>query len=268
MAAPEERRFIEMAQTEERQSCGTIRPAPVLAGNQATGTLKIIALVFMMVDHMGKMLFPAIPEMRVLGRIAFPLYCWCLVVGACYTRSMPKYMLRLLIVGLISQPLYKLALNHTWLEPNIFLTLLIALMGLWGIREKKYGSEWWAPPLTLILAELLNTNYGWKGIIIVYLLYAVREQKGGVAAVMTAFCLFWGSNTSNVTSLFGLSLKPLLGLRGVGTVLTPFLRLQGLALLALPFMLIPMKNIRMPAWLSYAIYPLHLLVLYGLEQII
>ena len=37
-----------------------------LAGNTATGALKLIALCFMMIDHMGKMLFPQVPEMRIL----------------------------------------------------------------------------------------------------------------------------------------------------------------------------------------------------------
>ena len=98
-----------------------------LAGNTATGALKLIALCFMMIDHMGKMLFPQVPEMRILGRIAFPLYAWCMVVGFHYTRNPWRYALRILLVGLVSQPLYMVALNHTWHEPNIFLTLFFAL---------------------------------------------------------------------------------------------------------------------------------------------
>ena len=43
------------------------------AGNTATVWLKIIALAFMFIDHAGKMLFPAVPEMRILGRVAFPV---------------------------------------------------------------------------------------------------------------------------------------------------------------------------------------------------
>ena len=53
------------------------RRNPAIAGCTATGVLKILALVFMFIDHAGKMLFPQIAEMRMLGRIAFPLYCWC-----------------------------------------------------------------------------------------------------------------------------------------------------------------------------------------------
>ena len=89
-------------------------PVPVTgrpAGNTATTWLKIIALVFMFIDHAGKMLFPNIPEMRMLGRIAFPIYVWCMIVGFWRTRSVLKYLLRILLVGALSQPLYVLALD-------------------------------------------------------------------------------------------------------------------------------------------------------------
>ena len=46
-----------------------------IAGNTATGTIKVLALALMFVDHSGKMLFPGVMEMRMLGRAAFPLYC-------------------------------------------------------------------------------------------------------------------------------------------------------------------------------------------------
>ena len=240
----------------------------VLAGNTATGTIKWIALIFMMIDHSGKMLFPGVPEMRMLGRIAFPLYCWALVVGCEFTSSMPRYLLRILITGVISQPLYMIALNHTWQEPSVFLTLFLAMLGLWGIREKKWGSQVWAPPVVMVLAVVTHADYGWKGVLLVFLLYAVRERKGAIAAVMIAYCLYWGSTSSTVSSIFGLPLKPLLSLPAVGTILSPFFRLQGMAVLALPLLILPMENIRMPKILGYLLYPLHLLVLWGLEQIL
>ena len=81
------------------------------AGNTATVWLKIIALVFMFIDHSGKMLFPGAAEMRILGRIAFPVYVWCMIVGFRRTRSVPRYLLRILLVGLIAQPFYVLLDN-------------------------------------------------------------------------------------------------------------------------------------------------------------
>ena len=90
------------------------RPLPRIAGCTETGLLKLLALVFMFMDHSGKMIFGNMMELRLLGRLAFPIYCWCLVVGAHYTRSFVKYALRLLGLFVVSQVLYMVALNHSW----------------------------------------------------------------------------------------------------------------------------------------------------------
>ena len=238
------------------------------AGNTATTWLKIIALVFMFIDHAGKMCFPAVPEMRILGRIAFPIYAWCMIVGFHYTRSVPKYLLRILITGLVSQPLYMLALNHTWRQPNIFLTLFLGLCALWGIREKKYLSQIWAPVAAMALAIFLGADYGWRGVLLFIMLYAVQESRPGIAAVMVAYFLFWGSSYSITKSLFGIPIN----MDALPTVLSQplsaFLRMETYALLALPFILIPFKkDLKLPRWVGYALYPAHLAALYALEQI-
>ena len=238
------------------------------AGNTATVWLKIIALVFMFIDHAGKMLFPAVPEMRMLGRIAFPVYVWCMIVGFHYTRSVPKYLLRVLIVGIISQPLYMLALHHTWTQPNIFLTLFLGLCALWGIREKKFFSHLWAPAAALVLSIVLDADYGWKGVLLFILLYAVRDSRPGIAAVMVSFFLYWGSSFSVTKKLFGLSVDlnslPL----WISQLLSPFLRLETYALLGLPLILVRFrKDLKLPRWLGYVLYPAHLALLYALELI-
>ncbi len=240
----------------------TARP---IGGNTNTGVLKLLALVFMFLDHAGKMCFPGIPELRILGRIAFPLYCWCLVVGAQYTRSFPKYLLRIGLIGLLSQPLYMVALHHPWSKANIFLTLFVALLALWGMREKQFLSHVWAPMIALILAELLEVDYGWKGVLLVLLLWGVRESRAGIAAVMIAFCLYWGTSSSVVRSFFALDFSPVFQMK-LGALVSPFLRLQGLALLALPLMLVRLPGrLKLPKWMGYGLYPAHLAALIGLE---
>ena len=239
------------------------------AGNTATTWLKIIALVFMFIDHAGKMCFPNVPEMRILGRIAFPIYAWCMIVGFHYTRSVPKYLLRILITGLVSQPLYMLALNHTWKQPNIFLTLFLGLCALWGIREKKYLSQIWAPAAAMAAAILASADYGWRGVLLFIMLYAVQESRPGIAAVMVSYFLFWGSSYSITKSLFGLPINMDALPAVLSQPLSAFLRMETYALLALPFILIPFKkDLKLPRWVGYALYPAHLALLYALEQII
>ena len=238
---------------------------PAIAGNTNTTLLKLIALVFMFIDHAGKMCFSNMTEMRLLGRIAFPIYCWCMVVGAANTRSFPRYIGRIVLIGLISQPLYMVALNHPLTEWNIFLTLLLALLGLWGLREKRFLSHIWAPVIALVLAELLEVDYGWRGVMLALLLWAVKDSRPGIAAVMVAFCLYWGTTSYTVTSAFGITLMNFTR-SGVGSMLVPFLKMQGLAMLALPFLLWRMPGrVHLPKWAGYALYPGHLVLLIGLE---
>ena len=238
------------------------------AGHTATSWLKILATVFMFLDPPRKMCFPTVPEMRIIGRIAFPVYAWCLIVGFHYTRSVPKYLLRILITGLVSQPLYNIALGHTWRQPNIFLTLFLGLCALWGIREKKYLSQIWAPVLTMMVAIYTGADYGWRGVLLFVMLYAVQESRPGIAAVMVSYFLFWGGSYSVTRSLFGMPID-LDVLPGVlSQPLSAFMRMETYALMALPLILIRFKkDLQIPRWIGYALYPAHLAALYALEQI-
>ncbi len=242
------------------------RPTP--AGCNATGLLKLIALVFMIIDHIGAVIFPEIPALRMLGRIAFPIYCWCLVVGFHYTRSVPKYLLRILLVGLISQPLYITAMNHAWTKPNIFLTLLLGLLGLWGLREKWYGSQIWAPVAVIVLATVLEVDYGWKGVLFILLLYACRGSRPAIAAVMIAYFLFWGTFFSNAF-LLPLPVSLAQWPNYLRLPLNSFLRLETYGLLSL-FFILPRfsQKVRLPVWAGYALYPAHLLLIMLLKALI
>ena len=234
-----------------------------IRGNLDTGLLKIIALACMVIDHVGVRLMGNATEWRLIGRIAFPLYLWCMVVGACYTHSPARYALRLLAVGLISQPCFMLGLNHGWNQLNVFFTLLLGYLGIWGMRENRYGSPIWAPLLALAVPCFVSMDYGWRGVLLAMLLYAARKNRGAVAAVMVAFCLFWGQGTRAVQDVFGLSLHG--GLFEL-EIVKSFLKLQTLALLALPLMLWPRtKRTPFPKVAAYAAYPGHLLILWGIQ---
>ena len=79
--------------------------------NRDTGLIRLLACLFMLVDHAGKMLFPDIPEMRLIGRLAFPMFAYGVAVGAVYTRNPMRYLSRIVLLMLISQPLYALGLG-------------------------------------------------------------------------------------------------------------------------------------------------------------
>lgn len=232
-----------------------------LAGNTDTSLLKVLALVFMLVDHLGAVIFSGVPEMRVIGRMAFPLYAWCLVVGSVKTSNPLRYGLRLLGLALISQPLYMMALNHSWTDFSILFMLLIALVAIQGIRARFLGSEIWVPALCYLLLGYIKVDYGWRGLTFILLLYLARGSKNGLVATYLAYALFWGSTSSAVTSLFGYPLT-FLSLPGIGTALSALFRLQGMIWLSLPLIALQTNTgFKMPKWLGYGLYPLHLILL-------
>ncbi len=258
--------------------------APRTAGNENTSLIKILAIALMIVDHVGAAFFkwPASVELRFFGRIAFPLFAWCMAVGAEYTRNIWKYLLRLLIVGVIAQPCYMQALHHEWHELNVYATLFFGMAGIAGVRVRKFGSQIWGPILALIAPLLIKMDYGILGVFLVLGLYACRKSKGAIACFFSAFCLFWGISSGTVittifgveiprtlpatvaiNSIFGISLPHAINLSLYISGFWNAIRyLQFWAILALPLMLIPMgKRFKAPQWIWYAAYPGHLLVI-------
>jgi len=239
----------------------TGRRFPQLAGSTDTSYLKIIALVFMMIDHMGVALFPNVPEMRMLGRIAMPVYAWCLVVGCDYTHDIMRYAFRLLVLAVISQPVNMVALGNPWEKLNILFLLCLGVVAIAGIQKKRFGSQFWLPLLCFAFLGYVQVDYGWKGLAFLLLLYAARKSRGGLAAVFLAYAMYWGTFSSQVTAIAGVQLA-FLSWQSVGPVIKPFFRLQAMMWMALPLILIPTRTgIKLPKWLGYGLYPLHLLLI-------
>ena len=159
-------------------------------GVRLDGTrLKGIALVTMAADHFAvAFLEPWAPVwliLRLVGRIAFPLYCFLLVEGFCHTRSVGKYMARLGVFALISELPFDWMNGESFLafgHQNVFFTLLFGLAALWGMvyflnRQSSVGAVLWCGAAAA-LAGLCRTDYGATGVILIVLLYYFREDHG------------------------------------------------------------------------------------------
>ncbi len=239
------------------------------AGNERTAFLKTVALALMVVDHFGVVFFHNAVEWRAIGRLAFPIYAWCLVVGMGYTRNPIRYSARLLFMCAVSQYLYMTAMGHSLNDLNVMMTLLLGQLAIYGMQRRWAHSEIWAPVLTVLVTMLVNVDYGFRGVLLIILLYLAKDRKRSLIAVMIAYCFFWGEGTSLVTTLFGI---PLSALRNL-TPRTPGLyqaifRLQNFAVFSL-FLTVPSVGWkwRHPAWLSYLAYPGHYLIIILLKTL-
>lgn len=232
-------------------------------GNENTGLIKLIAMACMIVDHVGAVFFPNELQLRVIGRMAFPLFVWCLCVGAEYTRNIWKYALRLLLVGALAQPMFMLGLRHQWYQLNIFATLLLGLLGIAAMRENKNGSAVWGPLLALLVSLMLQVDYNWQGVLFIFLLYMCRKQRSAIIAVMIAYCLYWGYGTFLVDKVLFIPIpKSVSWMFKSEKLFADVSRVQFWAVLATPLIAWPMRSrLRLPKWVSYAVHPAHLLVI-------
>ena len=225
-----------------------------VALNRDTGLLKLIAMLSMLCDHAGVVLFPQYRILRVIGRLAFPIYAYCLAAGCIYTHDRLRYLRRLVMLALISQPLHEALFNHRpfeltldffmkgWRDPSILVSLVLGALVIWSIRERELL---FTIALTILIAMIqTKLDYKFRGILLMVLFYLFIHVRWLSLPCMAAYMVWWG-------------------LQGKGYMLFDVrFSIQMFALLALPLIYCRTNSgIRLPKWLFYAFYPAHLMLL-------
>lgn len=136
----------------------------------SSSTLKIIAMVTMVIDHIGLLFFPQVIFLRIIGRLAYPLFAFLIAEGHRRTSKAGAYLFRLFIFAIISQIPYLAftnAANMPGVTLNIFFTLFAGLLAL--ICFKKLPAHFSVPTVILIciLAEVANFDYGAFGVLLI-----------------------------------------------------------------------------------------------------
>ena len=163
--------------------------------------LKGIACVTMLIDHIGASCLengflsaPAAPAglaaldlvLRLIGRLAFPIFCFLLVEGFVHTHDVKKYIGRLLLFGLVSEVPFDLAFFRTPFAPgyqNVYWTLALGVLAMAGLKhfEKENGLPGWQGILCAggcaALALAANTDYNAIGVLIICALYLTRANR-------------------------------------------------------------------------------------------
>jgi hypothetical protein len=209
--------------------------------DQSNG-LKIVAVLSMSIDHVGAILLPDVVWLRFIGRIAFPLFAYQLAVGYVHTGNLRRYTLRLGVWGLIAQPVYMIAFGARPWELNIFATLLLGLLAMWGWDRR----HWWVvalailPPMAQLWLPHVGPDYGVYGVVLCLVSFLFLNDRRQL--------VLWH------------------GLLHVlaGALLWPA---QVGALASIPFILAPPRShLRRLQGFFYAYYPIHLAVLFVIHR--
>ena len=163
--------------------------------------LKYIAFLSMLIDHVNKaLIYPNLDGkgglqvlsnlFDILGRIAFPLFIFLLVEGYFKTHSRKKYLMNLLVFGVISEVPFDLFTTRQLYDPNwnnIMFTLAAVLAMIWGIDTLKTRMEnlpkglWYLVSFLIVgimclLAMTLGLDYEHHAILIGYFMYIFHER--------------------------------------------------------------------------------------------
>ena len=219
--------------------------------------LKIIAMISMAFDHVGDVFFPDIIWLRMVGRLAMPIFAFCIAEGYIHTRNRNKYLLRMGIFALVSEVPFDLAFegNINLSHQNIMLSFFISIAALMlfdlirGPKSEIKGrySVWrtmlgvLAVIAMAVVAMLVKSDYTMFAVASVFLFYVFKDVNHYVRPIPgVAFLAL--TRTMGYYCTTGLSIVPLLlynGKKGKGL-----------------------------KWLFYAFYPGHLLLLFLLKLLL
>ena len=164
--------------------------------------LKYIAFLSMLIDHVNKaLMYPLLTEngflryvsdvFDILGRVAFPIFMFFLVEGFFKTGNRFKYLLNLIIFGIISEIPFDLFQSAVFFQPNsnnVMFTLVLALVMIWVIDELKVPKSYIIPPVlwfpvsiiivitVCLLSMIWGLDYEYHGILIAYFFYIFRNN--------------------------------------------------------------------------------------------
>ena len=184
--------------------------------------------------------------LRMVGCLAFPIFCFLLVEGFLHTKSVKNYALRLFLFAIPSEVPFDLALHNNIFDlkyQNVFFTLLIGLLVLWGLQYFEVTLtpslaplRYLVPAIGILIAQFLRTDYGGFGVLLIVVLYELRNTRK------------WQSIFGAILSLFSSFTAPL------AFIFTNSYNEE--------------HGKQMPKYFFYAFYPLHLLLLFFLRTIL
>ena len=151
--------------------------------NNKTALIKWIAILTMTIDHIGYYLFPSLLFLRVVGRIAFPCFLYTTVQGVRETHDFRKYLLRLVVTGLVSMPI-------TAQTGNVFNILFTLALFALSIKDYRFI----LPAIFLVQF----TEYGLYGFLMGWTIYVLSEKN-----VQAGIVLFLLVNALQFPSLQG-----------------------------------------------------------------
>ena len=220
----------------------------LLTGN----ALKILAALFMTIDHIGVILFPRVLALRIIGRLALPIFAFMIAEGCKYTRNKKKYFGMVFGLGAVCQIVYYFFDGSLYL--SILITFSLSILMIYALqfcKQKKTVLSGLAFAASVLAVYLLNRwltiDYGFWGCMLPVFAALPHGTKYDTLPIST-------TTLGIGLALLGISMDPI----------------QCLALLALPLLYAyngkrGRLNLK---YFFYIFYPTHLVILEGIAMLV
>ena len=242
--------------------------------------LKLIACLTMLFDHIGyEIIYPVyasmsvvnaavLPEIRLvyklyllcrcIGRIAFPIFAFLLVEGTHNTKNRKKYAFRLAVGAVLAEIPYNLVVSGNISGPkqSVMTTLLLGFVAVHYME--KCRSLAWKPVALLpftVLAEVFRVDYGWAGIVLIALFELSREMHSPNLVRTGGMIVLFHYMSSRILQ-FGNFTLPMQVLGVFSMVFISYYKGE------------KRTFNKVAQWAFYLFYPVHLLILWGVGQMI
>ncbi|MCR4907493.1 MAG: conjugal transfer protein TraX [Lachnospiraceae bacterium] len=169
-------------------------------------TLKLIACVSMLIDHIGDILFPGERYLRHIGRLAFPIYAFLLTEGFFHSRNLKRYAMRLFGFALISELPFDLAFygELSFKHQNVYFTLFLGLVLLVLLKEDSNPvRELCYIGLICLIAQEIHCDYRYPGILMI-LFFAYYREIPFMEALSISICNMHFKSTIQRTGILAL----------------------------------------------------------------
>lgn len=210
--------------------------------------LKILAIVTMIASHIAVVLSLDTVSMFFAGRVAFPLFAFLMIYNYInHTSNTPKYILRLFVLAVISEPIYAATVGLDVDTVNILFTLTAGIT------------------IVYVLDYIINADTQLKKVAIGYFLLAFFLTAGlfvdYIYLGLILIIAYWGWLRFPSPNTLGIAILVTLMLNYPSGVLMMGGGLLSIVLIALS-MHLSIKIKRVNKWFYYSFYPIHLILLY------
>ena len=90
--------------------------------------IELVAVVSMIIDHVGFVFFPEMIIFQIIGRLSFPLYAYLIALGYSRTKNSIIYFFRVLVLAIVSQWFFNYLISP--IKLNVCFTLSFSIISL------------------------------------------------------------------------------------------------------------------------------------------